>query len=91
MLEKTISFIRKSPNDGRMKKKPHQRQSAINNVFSDFRARLYEPNQSSGDERYEVIKHKNGYTVRIHRERGANEDLAFETKQALDAYLKSLS
>lgn len=74
-----------------MKKKPHQRPSAIKQVFADFRNRLHEPEKQVNGVQYEVQKHKNGYTVVVHRERGADQKHHFETKQALDAFLDSIS
>ncbi|MEL7530679.1 MAG: hypothetical protein AAFN10_05195 [Bacteroidota bacterium] len=73
-----------------MKKKPHQNQSVIKKVFSDFRARLHEPAKQLNGEQYEVQKTKRGYTVIIHRERGADQRLDFENKQQLEEYLDSL-
>lgn len=74
-----------------MKKKPHQKQSVIKKVFSDFRERLYTPKNQLYDVQYEIKKHKKGYTVIIHRERGANQTLQFEDKEQLDAYLQSIA
>ena len=74
-----------------MGKKPHQKQSVIKKVFADFRKRLHPTSNPSQDIQYEVKKNKKGFTVIIHKERGANEILKFETKKDLDAYLASLS
>ncbi len=73
-----------------MKKKPHQKQSAIKKVFADFRARLHEPEKQTNGVQYEVQKDKEGYTVIVHRERGANQKLHFASKQQLDEFLNSL-
>ena len=73
-----------------MKKKPHQRQSVINKLFSDFRKSLHKPGNPSDTNHYEVKKTKNGYSVTIHTERGANQSLHFENKKQLDEYLKGL-
>ncbi|MEO1437456.1 MAG: hypothetical protein AAFV80_18080 [Bacteroidota bacterium] len=73
-----------------MKKKPHQKESELNKVFSEFRERLHESTNPGDDRRYEVKKTKDGYTVIIHRERGANETIHFDSKAAVDAYLKGI-
>ena len=73
-----------------MKKKPHQVESAIKKVFSDFRSRLHTSHNQGNDVHYEVKEEKNGYTVVIHRERGMNQNLHFKTKKELNAFLKSL-
>ncbi|MEL7338938.1 MAG: hypothetical protein AAGM67_00525 [Bacteroidota bacterium] len=73
-----------------MKKKPHKRPGVIKQHFADFRSRLHEPDKQVNGVQYEVQKHKNAYTVVIHRERGADQKLHFESKQQLDEYLASL-
>ena len=73
-----------------MRKKPHQKKSVIKKVFSDFRERLYTPNNPQNGIEYEIVKNKNGYSVIIHNERGANQKLHFKDKQQLDDYLKSI-
>ena len=72
-----------------MKKKPHQRQSTIKKLFSDFRGRLDTSGRQTNGVNYEVKKRKNGFTVVVHRERGANQTLNFDNKQDLDEYMKS--
>lgn len=74
-----------------MKKKPHQKQSVIKQVFADFRSRLHEPEKQPNGVQYEVKKVKNGYAVIIHRERGTNQSLYFASKKELDKFLHSLS
>lgn len=74
-----------------MKKKPHQKQSAIKSVFSEFRNRLYKQDKHLNGNNYEVKKNQNGYTLVIHKERGANEELYFESKTLLNNYLETLN
>ena len=82
------AYLPQSPSLYPMKKKPHQTQSAIDKVFSDFRSRLHKPTSQPSDVQYEVKKHKKGFTVVIHRERGANQTLHFETRKEVDTFLK---
>ena len=70
-----------------MKKKPHQKQSVLKKVFSDFRKRTYTGN--SNDRHYEVIEEGDGYTVRIHAERGADETYFFSSKKELENFIRS--
>ena len=74
-----------------MKKKPHQQQSAIKKVFSDFRSRLHEPDKQANGIQYEIRKKKEGYQLIIHKERAADQHLHFDTKAQLDEYLAALS
>lgn len=73
-----------------MKKKPHQRQSEINKVFSDFRNRLHKPKRQENGVQYEVIKLKDGYTVKVHRERGADNVFHFKTRTEVNAFLDKI-
>lgn len=56
-----------------MKKKPHQRQSVIKMVFSDFRKRVHNYEKGPNNMAYEIQKTKDGYTVVVHREKGEDE------------------
>ncbi|MCI4671883.1 MAG: hypothetical protein MRZ79_27320 [Bacteroidia bacterium] len=74
-----------------MKLKPHQKQSVIKKVFADFRKRLYQPDKQDNGVQYEVKKKQKGYEVVVHRERGMNQNLFFDSKKELDEFLRSLS
>lgn len=73
-----------------MKKKPHQKQSVIKTVFSDFRSRLYKQDKHLSGHNYEIKPTATGFTLVIHKERGINEELHFENKAQLNTYLKRL-
>ena len=74
-----------------MKRKPHQKRSVSKKVFEDFRKRLHPSSQSNNGIEYEVKEIKTGFKVVIHRERGMNQELYFDSKQSLDQYLKTIS
>lgn len=74
-----------------MKKKPHQKQSEIKSLFSEYRRNHVPLNKYSAFDDYEIKKVNNGYQLNIHREREADETHLFESKTQLDNYLKTIA
>ncbi|VXB05343.1 hypothetical protein FLAVO9AF_100100 [Flavobacterium sp. 9AF] len=73
-----------------MKKKPHQKQSVIQTIFSNFRKRLILPKNHNDFAHYEIKKQDKGYSIIIYNERDSNRELFFNSKEELDRFIKTL-
>ena len=73
-----------------MKKKPHQKQSEINSLFSEYRNEHSPLNNYSAFDDYEIKKIENGFQLNIHNERSADKTHFFESRALLDNYLKTI-
>lgn len=72
------------------KKKPHQKKGELKQMFAVIREKSTFIN-SHGNDSYQLIKAKNGFTVMVSREHAFDETHHFDTEQKARAYLKTLT